>query len=263
MGNRMYRSHSARYAAAAARIRHQASESSADSSESVKKLLSKSLFPSKTPGLYLSFSNFSQTNEPEEVISSLSITKDSVNLSSNLSFQFSNKAAASLTIFFFAKEIIDGQTKSMYFSLTDKSPNPIMKKFNEPGQHLVEFGFEAGFDLDGFDDKDWNFEDRSTFPLIIWAKSGDENLILYFKGKGKVEKVRESYSNNAGSFEVREINRFCSEVCVVCDEDEGQDVFVPCGHRCACKKCVEIIVKQGRRCPMCRSYIFGWCNKFG
>ena len=259
----MYRSHTARFAAATARINRQLSEAPKDSEESIKKLLSKSLFPSKTPGVYLSFSNFSQTNEPEEVISSLSITKDSVKLSSKLSFQFSNKVSACVTIFFFAKEIIDGKNKSMSFSLTDKSPNPIMKKFNEPGQHLAEFEFDSSYRLDGLTENDWNFEDRSTFPLIIWAKSADENLIMYFKGKDKMEKVRESYSNSAANYEVREISKFCSEVCVVCDEEEGQDVFVPCGHRCACKKCVEIIVKQGRRCPMCRSYIFGWCNKFG
>jgi hypothetical protein len=259
----MYRSHSTRYAAAAARIRRQLAESPPDSEESIKKLLSKSLFQSKTPGLYLSFSNFSQTETPEEVNSSLSIQQDSVNLSSKLSFKFSNKAAASVTVFFFAKELLDGQTKSMFFSLTDKSPNPVMKKFNEPGERLVEFELEKSFDLNKFADNDWNFEDRSTFPMIIWAKSLNENLILYFKGRGKVEKIRENYSNSSGSYEIRQIERFCNDVCVVCDEEEPADVFVPCGHSCACKKCVEIIAKQGRRCPMCRSYIFGWCNKFG
>ena len=258
----MYRSHSARYAAAAARIRRQLSETPVDSVESMKKVLSKSIFPSNQRGVYLSFSNFSETEKPDEVLSSISIEKDSVSVFPKLSFKFANKLAASVTVFYFAKELIDGQTKSMYFSLSEKSPKPVMKKFNEPGEHTVEFELDRE-NLNTFDENDWNFDDRSTFPLIIWAKTASENLIVYFKGKDKVEKVRESFSNPQGSYEVRDIVKFDSEVCVVCDEEEGQDVFVPCGHSCACKKCVDVIVKQGRRCPMCRSYIFGWCNKFG
>ena len=259
----MYRSHSTRLAATAARIRHQLSEAAPDSIESIKKIGSKFLFQSSTPGTYLSFSNFYQTENPDEVNPTLSVLKDSVNLSSKLSFNFSNKAPASVTVFFFAKELLDGKTKSMYFSLADKSPNPMMKKFNEPGERLVEFEFESGFDLNSFGDDDWNFVDRSTFPMIIWAKSLNENLILYFKGREKVEKIRENYSNSSGSYEIRQIERFCNDVCVVCHENEPVGVFAPCGHSCACKKCVEIIAKQGRRCPMCMSYIFGWCNKFG
>jgi hypothetical protein len=262
MGNRMYRSHTARYAAAAARIRREMMEHSENAQESSSKIKSKLLCRSKTPGVYQSFADFEKTEKPSLLTSTLIIDQDSLKLSESLSFNFSNKSAATVTAFFFAKELIDGKSKSMYFSLDPRSPQPLSQKFSEDFSGLVKF--EVGSKLKEFKSADWEFEDRSTFPLILLAKSGDEHLIVYFKVvNGKVEKVRENYSNSTGSFEVVEIFWNCSDECVGCGEQDCCEYFVPCGHSCACKKCIDIIVKQGRRCPMCRSYIFGWCNKFG
>ena len=47
-------------------------------------------------------------------------------------------------------------------------------------------------------------------------------------------------------------NRAMSEKkCVICMDAKINAVCVPCGHRCLCEGCIEIILKQGN-CPICR-----------
>ena len=45
--------------------------------------------------------------------------------------------------------------------------------------------------------------------------------------------------------------------CCFCLENKSESVFIPCGHRCVCTKCGEIIMKsQNKRCPICQEEAF-------
>ena len=45
--------------------------------------------------------------------------------------------------------------------------------------------------------------------------------------------------------------------CCFCLENKSESVFIPCGHRCVCFKCGEIIMKsQNKRCPICQEEAF-------
>ena len=45
--------------------------------------------------------------------------------------------------------------------------------------------------------------------------------------------------------------------CCFCLENKSESVFIPCGHRCVCIKCGEIIMKsQNKRCPICQEEAF-------
>lgn len=41
------------------------------------------------------------------------------------------------------------------------------------------------------------------------------------------------------------------KLCIVCFENEKVVIFVPCGHRCCCEKCGDIIFSQKKKCPIC------------
>ena len=41
--------------------------------------------------------------------------------------------------------------------------------------------------------------------------------------------------------------------CVVCMEQEKTHIFIPCGHKCVCKACADVVMKDvGAKCPLCR-----------
>ena len=42
--------------------------------------------------------------------------------------------------------------------------------------------------------------------------------------------------------------------CVICMDAKIDTVCVPCGHRCLCVECSDLIMKQ-KKCPICRSNI--------
>ena len=45
--------------------------------------------------------------------------------------------------------------------------------------------------------------------------------------------------------------------CCFCLENKSESVFIPCGHRCVCFRCGEIIMKsQNKRCPICQEEAF-------
>ena len=45
--------------------------------------------------------------------------------------------------------------------------------------------------------------------------------------------------------------------CCFCLENKSESVFIPCGHRCVCFKCGEIIMKsQNKKCPICQEEAF-------
>jgi len=40
---------------------------------------------------------------------------------------------------------------------------------------------------------------------------------------------------------------------VVCMEQEKTHIFIPCGHKCVCKACADVVMKDvGAKCPLCR-----------
>jgi hypothetical protein len=49
-----------------------------------------------------------------------------------------------------------------------------------------------------------------------------------------------------------------SEACVVCLEAQASHALIPCGHRCVCASCQEVL----RTCPMCRAVITGALRVF-
>lgn len=265
MGNRMYRTHTARYAAEAARLRRNQANSSLSTPEPNIKLIQSTLYSTSTPGILLSFASFPKTELPEQIQSGLAIHKSSVSLSpsspSTLSFRTQTDCPASVTIFFFAKEIIDGKTKSLFFSLNPKGPKSLKVQIEKGEQEVY---MKCDFQLEDFTEDELNFADRCTFPLIILMKSEDEMLLSYFKFENKgLVKVRENYTKGDKSYEVKDVFEFLGEQCVVCAEKEPEVMAYGCGHVSSCKECFANIWKGNRRCPLCRSYIFGWCNKFG
>ena len=45
--------------------------------------------------------------------------------------------------------------------------------------------------------------------------------------------------------------------CCFCLENKSESVFIPCGHRCVCFKCGEVIMKsQNKKCPICQEDAF-------
>jgi protein neuralized len=45
--------------------------------------------------------------------------------------------------------------------------------------------------------------------------------------------------------------------CCFCLENRSESVFIPCGHRCVCFKCGEVIMKsQNKKCPICQEDAF-------
>ena len=265
MGNRMYRTHTARYAAEAARLRRNQANSSLSNPETHIKLVQSTLFSTSTPGILLSFASFTKTELPEQIQSGLAIHKSSVSLSpstpSTLSFRTQNDSPASVTIFFFAKEVIDGKTKSMFFSLNPKGPKSVKVELEKGEQ---EVNLKCDLKLEDYTEDELNFVDRCTFPVIIFMKSEKEMLLSYFKFENKaLVKVRENYTKGDKSYEVKDVCEFMGEQCVICAEKEPQVMTYGCGHVSSCKECFSNIWKGNRKCPMCRSYIFGWCNKFG
>lgn len=258
----MHRIHTA---AEIARLRRNQANSSSTSQETSIKLLQSTLYSTSAPDILLSFASFSTTELPEEVKTGLAIVKSSVSLSPSaphtLTFKCICTSPASATIFFFTKELIDGKTKSLYFSLHPKGPKQAKVDLN-PGDH--EVSIQSSLRLEDFSENELNFSDRSTFPLIILLKSETEILITYYKFDDKnLVKVRENYSVNNKSYEVKDVPEYKCENCVICKEKESQVQFYSCGHISSCKECFGNIWKGNRKCPMCRSFIFGWCNKFG
>lgn len=262
MGNRMHRIHTA---AEIARLRRNQANNSSVSAETSVKLVQSTLYSTSEPGTLLSFASFSTNELPEEVRTGLAIVKSSVSISSStphtLSFKCICNSPASATVFFFAKELIDGKTKSMYFSLHPKGPKQTGVDLT-PGEQ--EVSIKTSINFENFTESELNFSDRITFPLIILLKSEKEMLITYYKFLDKaLVKVRENYSVNNRSYEVKDVPEYKCENCVICNEKESQVQFYSCGHISSCKECFGNIWKGNRKCPMCRSYIFGWCNKFG
>ena len=51
--------------------------------------------------------------------------------------------------------------------------------------------------------------------------------------------------------------------CVVCMDEENTHMFTPCGHKCVCKKCADLIMGGKSGCPNCRAEVDGVIQVFG
>ena len=65
--------------------------------------------------------------------------------------------------------------------------------------------------------------------------------------KQACQRVRASYS------EPRRSTTSGTNLCVVCYSEEKTHALIPCGHKCLCKHCSDIISRGCRRCPLCLS----------
>uniref|UniRef100_A0A914HUL6 RING-type domain-containing protein n=1 Tax=Globodera rostochiensis TaxID=31243 RepID=A0A914HUL6_GLORO len=45
--------------------------------------------------------------------------------------------------------------------------------------------------------------------------------------------------------------------CVICDDEQRQVAFIPCGHWCTCSECSTGVINLGMNCPICRCSISG------
>jgi hypothetical protein len=46
-----------------------------------------------------------------------------------------------------------------------------------------------------------------------------------------------------------------AQVCVICQDEPKNTLFLPCRHMCACSGCSQQLVGERARCPICRSTI--------
>ena len=212
MGNRLHRTYYARYAAESIRENRKKELSASLREENKIRLLHKALYNNGSTEYLLSFSEYSSTNQPKTVKINLSLHKDSVKLYSDsntglygVSFILNSMFELQVSVYYFAKEIIDTAKKAQYLSLTkDKSPAPISLKVN-PGKNQ-EIITSAVLDLSKFTHDEQKFVDKKTFPLIIFLQSATESFLYYFKiESGNLIKVRESYSIKDESYEVLDI----------------------------------------------------------
>ena len=45
--------------------------------------------------------------------------------------------------------------------------------------------------------------------------------------------------------------------CVICMNSPKTHAFIPCGHKCVCKKCGESCIDDNSKCPLCRKKTTG------
>lgn len=57
--------------------------------------------------------------------------------------------------------------------------------------------------------------------------------------------------------EKKDIVVFDANECVICMEKATEVIFVPCGHKCACRGCSDKLKKE---CPLCRRVIISRIN---
>ena len=51
-------------------------------------------------------------------------------------------------------------------------------------------------------------------------------------------------------------------LCVVCIDADMTQLLYPCGHRCVCLACAEILEASTKECPVCRAAFMGFCNVY-
>jgi len=50
--------------------------------------------------------------------------------------------------------------------------------------------------------------------------------------------------------------------CSVCLDAANSHVLVPCGHKCVCETCAEMIKENEMDCPICRVKVMWVCRVF-
>ena len=259
MGNRMLRPH-ARYSAAGLRARY-SKEVQNEEGQAVYLHLTKTLYNSGSKGQLLSFSDYKTTGSPKVLEIGLSVHRDSVRLISDdlglkgLSLTLDTKEEMQVTVFYFAKEIIDSKTKAQYLSLAQgRSPQQTSVKVS-PGLSQ-EILIAPNLDLSKFTDDECKFKDHRTFPIVIFIKGKDESALYYYKIEGeRVVKVRETYTVGEKTHEVLDLYGDSTQDCTVCLSDCSVMMAMPCRHVCLCEKCFNNLMERERKCPVCRTKI--------
>ncbi|CAF4516800.1 unnamed protein product, partial [Didymodactylos carnosus] len=50
-------------------------------------------------------------------------------------------------------------------------------------------------------------------------------------------------------------NKVAKSLCVVCMDEEADEVVLPCGHLCGCEPCLQMLLNNGAKCPICRAHM--------
>jgi hypothetical protein len=68
-------------------------------------------------------------------------------------------------------------------------------------------------------------------------------------------RLAELRSTSAGGIVSAPPDALDVQVCVICQEEPKNTLFLPCRHMCACSSCSQQLVGDCARCPMCRATI--------
>ena len=81
----------------------------------------------------------------------------------------------------------------------------------------------------------------SVFALISWIYESAAILIQY---KGR------QYNNVPKNEVIQTVE--ADDLCVICDDNAADHIFIPCGHICVCGSCATKFAGNSK-CPLCRT----------
>ena len=262
MGNRFHRPYHGRYTSEALRARMNRDINANPNNDETFTILKKALYRPNNQSYLLAFSEYNTTKKAKIIEPSLTIhtermklVKDSLSGLIGISFLCDSTSDFEISVFYFAKEIIDTSKKAQYLSLDkERSPKPIsLQCLSGKSQEII---ISPTLDLSKFTQSELRFEDNKTFPVIIYLKNSSESVLYYFKiESGELVKVRESFSQGIKSYEVFDLYGKEIEECVVCMTEGNKAMAFPCRHVSCCIECLENIMHSNGKCPICRSVI--------
>ncbi len=172
---------------------------------------------------------------------------------------------------------LNDRHKNYLLMLAAKNTNrkkDIIKYFNkykEYTKELYENNFLQCYTLFQFEFFLKNIKNACYYLNIINSKnslnpelfySNMETFYIQEKVKSLLEnKMNEDYINNNYSFYVNKgeniklndesNNNNSKNICIICMDSPKIIIFVPCGHKCCCQKCADIIFSMKKLCPIC------------
>jgi hypothetical protein len=246
-----------------------------------------------------------QPNEPTKTLKSLvNIRKDSLKLTKavredeeetdecphSVEFTFDAEARTAITIYFFAREEIQGG-HAVY---TARDPTLRSETFHyERGSNQSFYQPAFTFDPSIFDEDEFNYTPgKDTVPIVIQCivEEGEEHaghshalfatleqtmettfVIKPLKQKQMVDGVyymlQEIFgieNKNSSDSKMGEEDEFGDDMgsdCVICMSDARDTLILPCRHLCLCSTCGDSLRYQASCCPICRARKFCFRGK--
>lgn len=227
------------------------------------KMLQKTLYNIGEPEYMVSFEDYKVSELPKCVPIRFSLHKDSTKIIQDpesglckISIVYSSREPIQLSVYFFAKEIIDAKKGSLYLSI-EKSYADKSVTLKLPSGYNQEVIINTDLNLSNFPSDKLNFNDNITFPVVIFIKDSQDNSMLYYKIEDyKLIKIRESYSLCNKTYEVFDAYGNEDSACSICLELGQEKVLaIPCRHACVCSGCFKNLMNSNPKCPVCRSKI--------